>query len=253
MYVMNSSDRWIINYWNGAEELGLYAVGAQFVGILALIVSAFRMAWWPIAMDTMQSAGGTELFRIVGRMYIGLGSAVVVLLTALSPYLIELLVAPGFYSAYPIVGILSWSSIFYGFYLICAGGIWKKEKTAWTPLLMGISALLNIGLNVLLVPKYGAIGAASATSVSFFIWNILTMFVSEKLWSVKFDYVILLIQVLLGFLTTFHILSSYHKNQFASPVWGVTIVAIALLIILSIPGKYINTFRKRFNPTFKIN
>jgi O-antigen/teichoic acid export membrane protein len=250
MFVMNTSDRLFVNHYNGMEALGLYAVGAKIAAIIALVVGTFRMAWWPVAMDAMHGPEGTDLFKSIGRLYLGLGSAAVVLITALSPYLIRWLAPPEYFNAYPIIGTLSWFAIFYGFYLISSAGIWKAEKTAWAPLLMGIAAFLNIGLNYWLVPRYGALAAAATTSISFFVWNVLAIALSERLWRVGYDYGILLFQVSLGVATSCHILIAHNKSQGAWNIWVIAAISIVVLIGLSVPAKYITKIIKHrvFSP-----
>jgi len=124
---------------------------------------------------------------------------------------------------------LAWYSLFYGFQLIAAGGIWKKEKTSWVPILMGTAALLNIGLNAYLVPEHGAMGAALATSISFAIWNILTIIICERLWRVKYAYGILALQIIIGASACYFILEMFKKG---TSLWGVALITIVSILIL---------------------
>lgn len=229
MYILNTSDRWFITTFRGPEELGLYAVGAKFAMMIALAVQTFRLAWWPVAMDAMHSGDGEPLFRAMGRLYMALGIAGVVGLTALSPVLVGFLAAPQYFQAYPVVGVLAWYPIFYGFYLIAAGGIWKAEKTAWAPLLMGMAAILNIGLNYIWVPRYGGIGAAAATSVSFCVWGILSLMVSERLWKVGYPYLIMLGQIIIGAAACAGILILYDNEL--NYVLGFSLAFGAILVL----------------------
>ena len=197
-YFMSTADRWFIKYYHGQSALGFYSVAAKFALLLAFTIEMFRMAWWPIAMDAMHSDDGPKTFRMIGRLYIGLGVAAVVYLTFLSPWLVRLLTGPAFHQSYSLIGIMSWQSLFYGFYLIGSAGIWKVEKTYITSILMGFAALLNILLNILLVPTYGGMGAAIATSVTYFIWIIVSLFVSEHYWKINFPIFLMLGQIILG-------------------------------------------------------
>jgi O-antigen/teichoic acid export membrane protein len=129
MYFMNTSDRWFINYYHGEEALGLFSIGAKFSLVMALIVETFRKAWWPIAMDFVYTENGQAVFRLIGRLYIGLGSMAILSLTIISHWLVQFMTGPKFHSAWPIVGIMSWQSLFYDFFLIASIGIWKAEKT----------------------------------------------------------------------------------------------------------------------------
>jgi O-antigen/teichoic acid export membrane protein len=197
-YMMSSADRWFIQHYHGETALGLYAVGAKFAGLMVLLVDTFRKAWWPIAMDAMHSDDGPETFRMIARLYIGLGVAAVIYLTFLAPWLVKGLTGPAFHDAYPIVGILAWQALFYGFYLIGAAGIWKAEKTYITAILMAIAGVINLLFNYLLVPSFGGTGAALATVVSYFVWILLSLIISERFWKVQFSFYIMAGQILVG-------------------------------------------------------
>lgn len=239
MYVLNTSDRWFVSHFNGQTALGLYAVGAKFSFFLYMAVITFRKAWWPIAMDAMHSSDGPAFFRTLARLYLGLGSASVVLLTAFSPYLLRWFTDISFHSAYPIVGVLAWHSLFYGFHLICVAGIWKKEKTSWAPILMGTAALLNFALNTLLVPKYGGMGAAIATSISFLVWNILTILISERLWAIGYAFRILALEIVIGGVGCFAILKLYEEGSSLWEVAPVPLLSIFVLCGLSVSRSHL--------------
>jgi O-antigen/teichoic acid export membrane protein len=198
IYVMSTADRWFIQHYHGPETLGVYAVGAKFAMLMALGIDTFRKAWWPIAMDAMHSDDGPETFRMIARMFMGLGVAAVVYLTFLAPWLVKWLTGPSFHDAWPLVGIVAWKSLFYGFFLISCPGIWKAEKTYITAINMAIAGSVNIGLNFLWVPQYGGMGAALATAVTYFVWIMISMIISERLWPVQFPVTLLLGQVGLG-------------------------------------------------------
>ncbi len=239
MYIMSTADRWFIVHYHGENALGVYAVGAKFALLLALIIETFRKAWWPVAMDAMHSPDGPALYRLISRLYLGIGAAGVVLLTAISPLLISWFTTPAFHESYKIVGVLAWHSVFYGFFLISAAGLWKTEKTKWMPVLMGIAAILNLVLDALLVPKYGSLGAATATSISFLIWNIMTILLSEKLWKVSYNLWFLGGQVAIGIVTTSIILILQIND---APLMYIIIITTTIAILLAVSGIRLNQY-----------
>ncbi len=230
MYVLNTADRWFISFYHGQDALGLYGVGAKFAILIALAITTYRQAWWPISMDAIHSPEGPLLFRTMARLYLGMGSIGIILLTVLSPWLVSFFTAPAYHTAYPIVGILAWQSIFYGFYLISSAGIWKKQATGWYPVIMAIAALLNVALDAWLVPQFGNIGAAVATSTSFFVWNVLAIWISEKLWPIHYPLGILGLQIGLAVAAMSAILILYSQNQ---GLWIVIAVAAVTTMILA--------------------
>ena len=144
MYVMNTSDRWFVQHYQRRVVLGLYAVGAKFALIAALAIQPpFVRLAGPIAMDAMHSEDGPETYRSIARLFMGIGVAAVVYLTFLAPWLVAWFTAPAYHSAWPIVGVLAWQLLFYGFDPVASAGIWKAEKTSYSLYLMMGAAKLE--------------------------------------------------------------------------------------------------------------
>jgi O-antigen/teichoic acid export membrane protein len=188
LYFMNTSDRWFIQHYHGDDALGLYAVGAKFAMLSSLAIETFRKAWWPLAMDSMHSEDGEKTFIFISNWYVCSGSLFILILTFLSPWLVEFITGPNFHDSWPIVGILTWKGLLYGYFMICSAGIWKAEKT-YLNLYISLSILVvGLILNFLIVPTYGIVGASVATVFTFFIWIVITSIVSNFHWRIKFNY-----------------------------------------------------------------
>jgi O-antigen/teichoic acid export membrane protein len=67
-----------------------------------------------------------------------------------------------------------------------------KEKTHYPMLILGLGSMLNIGFNILLIPKYGILGAAYATIIVYFVIFILSVMISKKLIKIDFKLSILI-------------------------------------------------------------
>ena len=188
IWIMQASDRWFVMKMLGSYSLGIYSVGAKFAMLIALAVEVFRKAWWPIAMDMLHKPEGSAFIRKISFWYILLGSIASVVLAIIAPYLVKLLVDSKYYESYKLIGILGWSGIFYGFYLISELGIFKSKKTYLSIATNLIGALLNIILNYFLIQSFGLVGAAYATVVSLMVANIIGMNISNKFLYVKWQW-----------------------------------------------------------------
>lgn len=208
-YFLSTMDRWFIQQYQGAFALGQFAVAAKIAMIVAVLVDVFRKAWWPIAMDAMQSEDGPETFRQIATVYNGLGIAFLILFALGAEFLASYLVASAFSEVVPLTRILIWPALFYGFYLIGSAGIWKMERTYLSIYFVGGAVLLGILLNYLLVPQYGAMGAGVATAITYFVWIVVTMIVSETLWRVQFQIWRMLLQLIVGVVMTMLITFRY--------------------------------------------
>jgi O-antigen/teichoic acid export membrane protein len=234
IYFMNTADRWFVQYYHGNEALGIFAVGAKFTMLATLAVTVFRQAWWPIAMDSMHSTDGPKTFRMIARMYMGLACAGIIVLTLLSPWLVKWFTGPAFHDAWPVVGILAWQAVFYGFFLIAGAGIWKSEKNILNfPLMFG-AAVLGLGLNWLFVPLYGSLGAALATAITYFVWAVASLMVSERLWLVHYEVNLMLLQIALANLFVFWF-TKVNQGELGLPVL-LTGAGMASVLIASAVG-----------------
>ena len=250
IYFMTTVDRWFVQYYYGEKALGLFSVAAKFSMILYLAVETFRKAWWPIAMDAMHSKDGPETFRIISRLYMGLACAGLVMLTFASPLLIKFLTGPDFHESWPMVGILAWQPLFYGFILISAAGIWKVEKTYINIYLSIISAIIGVILNWVLVPIFGGVGAAIATAITFFLWTLFSLVISEKYWKVDYPLFIIFIQITIA--TIFAVAFLWYKPNYNFSNILVVFVLVVLLIKSSLSKKNYNLVWKEFNKRYGI-
>ncbi len=247
-FAMNASDRWFVRHFHGEDALGIFSVGAKFALLLAFVIDMFRKAWWPVAMDSMHSDDGPETFRTIARLYMGVGVAAIIYLTFLSPFLVNVLTSVSFHSSYGIVGVMAWQSLFYGFYMIGSAGIWKAEKTYLTSILMGITGVLNVILNFLWVPKYGGMGAAFANSVSYFVWIMVSLIISEKYWRINLPIKMLLSQIIIGALAVFYLNNIQHSALTAAIITHFVVIILLLSAINNKSKKVIfGKIRELFN------
>ncbi len=198
IWVMTASDRWFVMNMLGSYETGLYAVAAKFAMLMALVVETFRKAWWPIAMDMLHKEDGAKFFRVVSLWYIVLGTLGAMILTVISPYLVEYLTTEQYKESWKIIGILCWGSIFYGFYLLSGLGIFYSKKTYFAIYVYGSGAVLNIVLNYFLVPILGLFGAALGTIVSLLFANIISMIISNRFYKVDWHWFYMGLSIVIG-------------------------------------------------------
>ena len=100
----------------------------------------------------------------------------------LAPYFFKLLIDEKFHKGIVYVFWVGLAYVFWGLYMMFSTVIFFKEKTKFLGWLSLLNVLLNAALNYFLIKMHGAIGAAYATTISFFVVLIITAFYSHKLY-----------------------------------------------------------------------
>jgi O-antigen/teichoic acid export membrane protein len=177
-----SIDRFVVAYYAGAAANGLYWVGYQVGFVVSLVADAFNRAWtpWLYAKLTENStATDRRIVRLTYAYFAG-SAGCAVLLSVAAPFLIRLVLAPEFHASDVFVGWIAAGFAFNGMYAAVAGFVFYSERTMILSWITGASAVASLTLNLVLVPRYGAIGAAQATAAAFFLKFVLTWVAAER-------------------------------------------------------------------------
>ena len=148
-------------------EVGYYAAAYRFLDGIVLMAAPLRVVWFRklrlVWMDR-------RLFeRQIGKMCVVMLTAACLIFGVAMPFS-EKIVALSFGEAYTAsAGLLPW--LLFALIFILPKGVLAQGTIAQNlerpyAMLAGFSALLNITLNFLLIPEYGAKGAAWATIVT---------------------------------------------------------------------------------------
>jgi O-antigen/teichoic acid export membrane protein len=168
-WLFGSMDRWMLAAFSSVEEVGIYSVAHRFASIVLFVSLAFGQAWSPFAMKfradqpSRYRAMYADVLLIVasGMLLIGGGVAL------FSVDLISLVMPSGYAPAAAPLAVLCIGIVFQSTIQVTAIGISLEKATYLFARLSWLAAGLNFLLNLLLIPRYGALGAAWATALSY--------------------------------------------------------------------------------------
>jgi len=87
-------------------------------------------------------------------------------------------------------GVVAWTSLgvlFQGVYLMTSIGLNITKQTKYYPVATAIAAAANIGLNFLLIPHYGIMGAAYANGIAYALQAAIAFFFSQRAYPVEYE------------------------------------------------------------------
>jgi O-antigen/teichoic acid export membrane protein len=163
LWALNFSDRFFLVKLSGPREVGLYSIGVRMASAIILLLAAFRTAWPAFAYSIEDDREAKRAYSFVLTYIVVITSWMALGLGVLAPWLVRLLTTPAFYSAERVVAPLAFAAAAFGAYIVVVIGIGRARKTRSNWVITGAACVLNIGLNLVLIPPYGMIGAAIAT------------------------------------------------------------------------------------------
>lgn len=187
--VLNLSNRYFLDYFISKKEVGLFQLGVGLSNVLAIVITKpFKIAWPPYMYSVSEKDNAKEIYRnvLVYYVFIAFWAGLAISVSAREALII--LTTPPFYSSYKIVPLIIVSLILFGMMEILVAGIHITKKTKYVSYIFMMAAVINLGLNYWLIPRYGMYGAATATVLTFLFMNVSYFIYSQKLYPVKHDF-----------------------------------------------------------------
>ncbi len=181
-WVFGSLDRWMLSELSDNAQVGLYSIAFKFATALIMINTAFGQAWSPYAIKIFADEPNyREVFsRVLSYLLFFLALAGLGL-SLFGREVLMLTTPEEYWAAATPVGIVTMSMVLAGTQQITGLGISLEKRTHLFSLGAWVTALLNFVMNLVLIPHWGAAGAAMATFVSYGVLSSMYLYWTQKL------------------------------------------------------------------------
>jgi O-antigen/teichoic acid export membrane protein len=189
-YVLNYSDRYFVRVFTDIVQVGLYSSAFMLAQPVYFAMNSFRLAWPQWHYSLLHDPPRHK--RLVARgftYFCLLAVSIIVVLGVFMPLWVRLLLRkPDYWSVGPATLVLAFSTLFFGAYYIMAVGANVMKKNRLIPVVVAVAALLNVGLNVVFIPRYGYIAAAWSTLIGFVALTFLMRAVSQHYYRISHEF-----------------------------------------------------------------
>ncbi|MGI9021479.1 MAG: lipopolysaccharide biosynthesis protein [Solirubrobacterales bacterium] len=188
LYSLNFVDRIIIVRLAGLAEAGLYALAVKFANGLQVLARGFQLAFPPLAYSIRDDDEARRTYALLVTWFAAVLAFAVVGLWLLARWLLRALAADEFFGAYEVVGPLAAGIALYALYLAMVVVLGRTGRTEFGLPATVAAVVVNIGLNLWLVPEKGIVGAAIALVASYVVVLVLMYAVSQRLFRVPYEW-----------------------------------------------------------------
>lgn len=219
-WLFGSMDRWMLASMSSVEEVGVYSVAFRFASVVLFVSAAFGQAWSPVAMKIR--IDHPQQYRVIfGQVLLLLLFVMLAVGGGFSLFSGEIIsqIMPKEYlsSALPLA-ILCFGIILQSTQQVTAVGISIEKRTYLFARLAWLAAAVNFLGNWLLIPIFGASGAAGATLISYIFLTCSYLYYTQRLHPLFIEWWRLAILLLLGVVVAIVAVSSVADSFVLSAV-----------------------------------
>lgn len=182
-WILSLSDRFLIEYFRGSDEVGIYAAAYQLVDSPMSLISSFMiMAAFPIIIDAWENYDedtAIDLISSVMRYHLLFAVPIAFGISSLSSE-IMLVLGKSYVLGSKIIPWVCLGSLILGISNYLNKGFELKKNTKALSLIVGIAGMSNIIMNLYLIPKYGFYGTEISIFFAYLVYFLLAAIVSNK-------------------------------------------------------------------------
>lgn len=178
--IYHKSDILILGLLSSSIEVAIYSASARLYGALLFVPAAISTAAYPLLLNLPHDRLRSEDTRIYFSSILCTGLLMVTIVLLFRRFMVVTIFGEKFSDASMVLAIHATSAYFACFGIATLRVFYLLGKQNFVMLCTLAGAVINIFLNILLIPLYGALGAAVATLFSTLIFNFVILFLISE-------------------------------------------------------------------------
>ena len=179
IFIYHRLDQIMLLYFKGIESLGLYSAAVKLTESFSVIPIALMISLLPVMSKYHETSQKNfdKMYQLSFKYLLTFIIPVAFGASFFSDRIVSIFYGKDFLSSSPALRILIWSEVFVFMGVVNNSILISANKQKIDPLFTGASALVNIILNLILIPKYSYIGAAIASLIAYSTGPIMGYFI----------------------------------------------------------------------------
>ena len=188
-YVLDSVDRFLLGKLGTLADVGVYSVGYKIGMVIHLFfIAPFSQIWSPMRMENRTQDDAADLFTHVLTYFVLVGLFITVSISLVAPEIVRAFARrPEYSPGWRVVPIVMLAHLCYGAINIVDYGLWVARKNHLAIGVFVAAIALNVGLNVVLIPRWGYMAAAIVTLVSYAFLLVAVFALADRYFSMRIE------------------------------------------------------------------
>jgi O-antigen/teichoic acid export membrane protein len=231
-WTQNYANRFILVALLSLAQVGLYSLAVKLASVLALVDTAFRMAWDPYALQIMGQPDSEKKYARMLNYYLVAMFGLCALVSAVGGLVVYIFTTEGYYQASSFIGFISMGLLWNGSLQILALGTIIKRQTYWNVLGFGFGGGLNLILLWFTVENWGILAAGISYLLGSVVMAIFILLVAQYLHPIPYRYKSLIVTLIVSIILPFLYYSMPDGFESLSTIGLVTLIKLGIALFV---------------------
>lgn len=230
IFIFTFSDRICIKEMLDMNELGVYSVGNKIATILTFTSLGVSAALSPLIYKHYKETETPQKIAMLFRIFSALSFMVLAFISFFSKEIILIMTNEKYLAAAQVVPFLL-VAIYLNSFVPFFPGLYIGKKTILISIIAVCTGVLNVALNIWLIPDYGITAAAAVTALSFGLNFLLLYYFSQRQFRI-YASVIPTLFIIIVFFSVLYVLQYFGLHGFYNIIGFVFCVGLGLVLVL---------------------
>lgn len=188
-FIISMADRVLLTRLGSLGAVGVYTIGYSLAGALHMVVTSANSAIMP---EFARAGGNQDAFErlpATATYYLLFSATVTMGMVLFLPPFIRAFLPVSYHDAISLIPWLGMAFFAVALYYVPMNVLSQTQRsTRIVPLLTIFAASVNIGLNLLLIPRYGIVGAAVSTLAAYLVLAVAVFVYSQHINRVPYEF-----------------------------------------------------------------
>lgn len=201
-WITNISDKVMLSYYLGTSANGIYSISTKFTLLLSHVYGVFNLSWTESASENANEKDRDKYFSEITNNIFLICACICLLVLAAMPIVFKILINSSYNEAYNYIPLLIVASLFELFASILSSMYVSLKLSGKIAISTIIAGLINVGINLLFMKKYGIVIACISTICAYAFLSVyriidISKYIKLKLDIKKYFYIVIALIILI--------------------------------------------------------
>lgn len=185
---LDAGNKLLLNWYIPRAELGVYMNGFTLGTAIRFFTSAFETAWAPYYYATARQPDARAVFAKMTTYGVAVLTLLVAITVAAARDVVLLALTPDYLGAVRVIPLVALGMALQGVYLLTSIGLNITSRTRYYPVATFSALAVGLASGVLLMPRFGIAGAATAFLASTLTQTAVAFLFAQRAYPIAYEH-----------------------------------------------------------------